>query len=180
MAADLEAVKALLSFSQVGPLGKVPGKFYPGRRVEVPEAPLTPQTSDAESDEERERDVGGTAVPMDLVMARTPEPEKKNGFAGEDGQLTPAPVITQQPVRASVIMKAHSDGTFGPAKFLGESKNLGSSDGRQHQMIPPRDFPPPEEPPSRKTDGSEMTSGHRDKVRSATALKKALKEAKHI
>ncbi|ODM96938.1 Krueppel-like factor 10 [Orchesella cincta] len=154
--ADLEAVKTLLSFSQTGSHGKK--SFYFGKgKINVPEAPLTPQTSDAESDEEKEREAAAAAVPMDLVISRDRIVE----------QMKVRNQVAEQQQRVSVIMRAHSDGTFEPAKFMGEQpRNLGSKDGnsgRHFDMVPPKEYPPPEEPPSRKTDGSEMTSGHRDK-----------------
>lgn len=141
----MEAVKTLLSFSQVtGATGKARHFFGKGRII-VPEAPLTPQTSDAESDEET-REAAATAVPMDLAFTRE---EKEEPLA--------------PPARVSVIMKAHSDGTFEPAKLLGEPKREETVEGRFDEIDLSKNFPAPAQPPSRKTDGSEMTSGHRDK-----------------
>jgi hypothetical protein len=96
--------------------------------------PLTPQPSDeGESDEEKDKE----CAPMDLVVK----------------QIVVAP-------RASVIMMAHSDGTYEPAKMSGDKRN--SRTARAFSE-PQKELPPPEDLPSRKTNGSEMTSGHRDK-----------------
>ncbi len=166
----MEAVKTLLSISTCGSFGKARSFFGKGTaKLHVPEAPLTPQTSDNESDEEREREAASQAgqpemmmvQPMDLVIS-----ERKD-----------KPEEDKMPARVSVIMRAHSDGTFEPANIFGRTgaeqeqeekrqrKNTegGNNVGGRFEMDPSKNFPPPEEPPSRKTDGSEMTSGHRDK-----------------
>lgn len=161
-----------MSISTCGSFGKARSFFGKGTKLHVPEAPLTPQTSDNESDEEREREAASASSmqsgepeekmmqPMDLVIS------EKRDKPEED-----------KPARVSVIMKGNSDGTFEPANIFGrtgaeeeqqqrqqqQKKKDGNNVGGRFEKDPSKNFPAPEEPPSRKTDGSEMTSGHRDK-----------------
>lgn len=77
--------------------------------------------------------------------------------------------------RASVIMLAHKDGTCEPCldqepgqyqEKPTKKSNYGFNWKKQRALVElgeDKELPPPEIPPSRKTDGSEMTSGHRDK-----------------
>jgi hypothetical protein len=159
----LEAVKALLSFARVEQkVGRdqetITGNGT-GVKFGLGEAPLTPQTSDAdESDEEKER----ATTSMGLFKNR-------DHVVPQQLQLKPLKDIKNEPFqpRASVIMLAHKDGTFEPA--ASENKKKGPEFGynwKKRALIalePRKELPPPEQPPSRKTDGSEMTSGHRDK-----------------
>ena len=195
-APDLEAVRALLAFSQHSQVPQPKG-YYSRVNLGFGEAPLTPQSSDIDSDEEREnifRRNNGPWMsqngmrPMDYAFPKTP---------------SPGPAV---PARASVIMLAHRDGTYEPASppppspspspthmNLGSNMKMGSNMNMGLRMrdepqnywrnngygqyglgtfVPPlprpamepvKELPPAQNLPSRKTDGTEMTSGHRDK-----------------
>jgi len=163
---DLDAVKALLSISRGGPKDgrdqkTIAGKVDDGVKFGLSELPLTPQTSDAdESDEEKERVCRqmGLAKNRDRVVPEQVVDLDYKPFKKE-------PENDHQP-RASVIMMAHKDGTCEPAKAEAKKKGTQFYNWKKRALIalePRKELPPPEEPPSRKTDGSEMTSGHRDK-----------------
>jgi len=138
------------------------------------EGPLTPQSSDYdfESDEEKERPhpPGDSnirnSLPMDLVMPKSP-PVRANSApiqfrTNADGQ---------QQQRASVIMLARRDGTLertdgnAPRRTAWNYGYFVPPDiPRRHYLdVPVTDKASKEDLPSRKTDGTEMTSGHRDK-----------------
>jgi len=165
---DIEAVRALLSFSQPLQSTKGSAKVTLGFGLG---SPLTPQSSDVESDEEnKDRNIfnvanNGSSSPMDLALLK---PSNQN----------------QQQQRASVIMLAHRDGTCEPIQGLASGKisNIPKKNyayRTEHgfnkigdfvppevpkpEMEPIKDLPPAELLPSRKTSGTEMTSGHRDK-----------------
>lgn len=155
IAADLEAVKALLTFS-VKSKGGI-----------VADAPLTPQSSEIDSEDEKEaaasfqnnacnndsNDGLASFAPMNLV-----KPKKETVSAPASPQSN----------RASVIMLAHGDGTYEPAALSAQPNNgiFGSAFtagyGRPCSE-PIKERPPPENRSSTKTSGTEMTSGHRDK-----------------
>jgi hypothetical protein len=63
-------------------------------------------------------------------------------------------------------MLAHKDGTFEACSQQDKNKGYGFNWKKQRAFLScmkDKELPPPEIPPSAKTDGSEMTSGHRDK-----------------
>jgi len=154
---DLEAVKALLAFSANSKQSTI-----------IADAPLTPQSSEIDSDEEKDREiyflhknrpqspVGVSSAPINLILPKASSPQN---------------------ARASVIMLAHRDGTYERASISSPAPRsepnygmFGNSAKNEHQngffnpiSEPIKELPPPEDLPSRKTSGTEMTSGHRDK-----------------
>ncbi|CAG7717626.1 unnamed protein product [Allacma fusca] len=149
--AALEAVKTLLLISSLGSPGPKKGWKSSGIRG-ISHGLLTPQSSDVDSEEE-EKELRDSGIPMDLAM-------RKKGHSLSSVLNKPPPAPMCQP-RASVIMLAHSDGTFEPAKLFSESKQRSTE--QRPTAEPVKEQPPAEDLPSRKTSGSEMTSGHRDK-----------------
>jgi len=172
---DIEAVRALLSFSQASKRTALTG---------LSEGPLTPQSSDCgssdcdiESDEDRcsiDEIQLKNVFPINLVLPKSPPaPVREYGFSAKS--WIPADTLKQQQARASVIMLAHRDGTLERMGNLPKPRpwNNGYDFGNfvppeipRHPLgvdVPMKDLPSKEDLPSRKTDGTEMTSGHRDK-----------------
>ena len=161
-------MKTLLSISRFSNAAGSRGKGSAGIRG-LSHGLLTPQSSDVDSEDEKEstmmtgpitiRDVD---TPMDLALTKKQLAcayQKK--LAQQRQQQEQEKKQSQSAPRASVIMLAHSDGTFEPAKLSGE--NAKKEVEQRHGAESAKELPPAEDLPSRKTSGSEMTSGHRDK-----------------